>query len=130
MLSWITAHCWQWFAAGAGKPVRELRSSALYGGLLQSSSWLALCGRPDCVLTKKLIAAVGLRPADRMLGAAFGLVRGIIILLALTVVVGMTRMRSAQVWQEIHGRPYCQRGIDGPETPVLPQRFHGKYLPS
>ena len=33
-------------------------------------------------LLKKLIAAIGLRPVDRTMGAAFGLVRGVILLLA------------------------------------------------
>jgi membrane protein required for colicin V production len=63
-----------------------------------------------------------------MLGAAFGLVRGIIILLALTVVVGMTPMRSAQVWQESTGARIASVALTGLK-PVLPQEF-GKYLPS
>jgi steroid 5-alpha reductase family enzyme len=32
--------------------------------------------------TSKLVEAVGLRPVDRVLGAAFGLVRGVVLLLA------------------------------------------------
>ena len=37
--------------------------------------------------SRKLIEAAGLRPVDRTLGAAFGVVRGVVLLLALAVVV-------------------------------------------
>ena len=40
-------------------------------------------------LLKKLVDAIGLRPVDRSLGAAFGLLRGVIILLAAAVVIIM-----------------------------------------
>ncbi len=51
-------------------------------------------------LVSKLVAAVGLRPIDRMLGAAFGLLRGAIVLLAVAVVVGLTPMRDRAGWQD------------------------------
>ena len=47
------------------------------------------------VLFKKLVEAIGLRPVDRTLGAAFGLVRGVILLLAVTVVVNMTAFKAS-----------------------------------
>lgn len=48
---------------------------------------------------KRLVSSVGLRPIDRVLGAAFGLLRGLVILLAVAVVVGMTPLHSAAGWQ-------------------------------
>lgn len=78
-------------------------------------------------LVKKLVSAVGLRPADRLLGAAFGIVRGMVVLLALTVVVGMTPARAATEWQEAVG-PHAATVVLQALKPVLPQDF-GKYLP-
>ena len=51
-------------------------------------------------LVKKLIDAMGLRPVDRTLGAAFGLLRGVILLLAAAVVINMTALKSAAWWQD------------------------------
>lgn len=51
-------------------------------------------------LVQKLVASVGLRPVDRVLGGAFGLVRGLVILLAVALVVSMTQMQGAAWWRE------------------------------
>ena len=52
---------------------------------------------------KKLISAVGLGPLDRLLGSLFGLMRGVVILLAVTVLVGMTPMRETMAWKQAQG---------------------------
>jgi membrane protein required for colicin V production len=49
-------------------------------------------------LVQKLVATVGLRPVDRVLGGAFGLVRGAVILLAIALVVTVTSMQTASWW--------------------------------
>lgn len=51
-------------------------------------------------LVKKLVASVGLRPVDRLLGAAFGLMRGAVLLLALAVVISMTPLQSQPWWRD------------------------------
>jgi len=51
-------------------------------------------------LVQKLVASVGLRPVDRVLGGAFGLLRGVVILLAVALVVSMTQMQSAAWWRD------------------------------
>ena len=51
-------------------------------------------------LVQKLVASVGLRPVDRVLGGAFGLVRGLVILLAVALVVSMTQMQGAAWWRD------------------------------
>ena len=48
---------------------------------------------------QKLVASVGLRPVDRVLGGAFGLARGVVILLAVALVITMTQLQSAAWWQ-------------------------------
>ena len=51
-------------------------------------------------LVQKLVASVGLRPVDRVLGGAFGLLRGAVILLGLTMVVQMTPLHKQERWRE------------------------------
>ena len=76
---------------------------------------------------KKLVSAVGLGPLDRLLGSLFGLLRGLVILLAVTVVVGMTPMRESDAWQHAQGAQWLQQFLHVLK-PVLPADF-GKYLP-
>lgn len=49
-------------------------------------------------LLKKLAERIGLRPMDRTLGAAFGLARGLIILLVLAMVVEATPLKTQDWW--------------------------------
>ena len=78
------------------------------------------------VLFKKMAEAIGLRPVDRTLGAAFGLVRGGILLLAFTVVVNMTAFKSSAWWQQSQGAEVLTAALKGLK-PVLPEQF-AKYL--
>jgi membrane protein required for colicin V production len=77
-------------------------------------------------LLKKLVEAMGLRPVDRTLGAAFGLLRGVILLLAATVVMDMTALKSSNWWLESQGAPVLTATLKGLK-PVLPEQF-SKYL--
>lgn len=77
-------------------------------------------------LLKKLVAAIGLAPVDRVLGAAFGAVRGIILLLAAAVVINMTALKSGSWWQESKGAPVLTATLKALK-PVLPEQF-AKYL--
>lgn len=79
-------------------------------------------------LAKKLVEAVGLRPADRTLGAVFGVLRGLVLLLAVAVVAGMTPVHEAQWWQESQGAPVLTQVLKGLK-PALPDEF-GRHLPS
>jgi membrane protein required for colicin V production len=73
-------------------------------------------------LLKKLIEAIGLRPVDRTLGAAFGLVRGVILLLAAAVVMDMTALQQSAWWQESKGAVALGAALKGLK-PVLPEQF-------
>ena len=77
-------------------------------------------------LLKKLIEAIGLRPVDRTMGAAFGLVRGVILLLAAAVVINMTALKNSEWWQESRGAPILSAALKGLK-PVLPEKF-ANYL--
>lgn len=77
-------------------------------------------------LLKKLVEAIGLRPVDRTLGAAFGVLRGVILLLAATVVIDMTALKSSDWWQESRGAVALTATLKGLK-PMLPEQF-AKYL--
>lgn len=77
-------------------------------------------------LLKKLVEVIGLRPADRAMGAAFGLLRGLILLLAAAVVMDMTTLKSSVWWQESVGAQALTATLQGLK-PMLPEQF-AKYL--
>lgn len=131
VVSWVAAFVLaQWFAPDAALwlPMEGATEVIRYAaGFVLVFIAAIFLGSLVAFLLKKLVTAVGLRPADRLLGAAFGLVRGSVVLLALTVVVGMTPMHTAAWWQEAVG-PQVATVVLQAIKPVLPQDF-GKYLP-
>ena len=51
-------------------------------------------------LVRKLAEKVGLRPVDRVLGSLFGMARGLILLVLLAFVVGLTPWAREELWLE------------------------------
>jgi membrane protein required for colicin V production len=76
---------------------------------------------------KKLVDSVGLRPVDRVLGGAFGLARGAVMLLGLAVVVSMTPMQRHADWQASGGAAVLS-GTLHEVKPLLPESV-ARYLP-
>jgi hypothetical protein len=74
------------------------------------------CGWPQ------LVDAIGLRPADRTLGAVFGVVRGVVLLLVVAVVVGLTPLHEAAWWQESHSAPVL--GTQEPQACIAKNLRH------
>lgn len=70
-------------------------------------------------LVKKLVETVGLRPVDRALGGIFGLARGAVLLLALTVVLQLLGMTSEAWWQNAVGPTWLDTTLKGLK-PMLP----------
>ena len=68
-----------------------------------------------------------LRPIDRTLGGAFGLVRGAVLLLVVAIVINMSPARHAAWWTEAKGAAASLAVLRGMK-PVLPEQF-GRYLP-
>lgn len=131
VISWIAAFIVaQWLAPDAAQwlPVQRAPEAGRYAvGFIVVFIAVVFAGAFLAWLTKKLIEAVGLRPVDRTLGAAFGLVRGAILLMAVAVVVNMSPARSAQWWTESKGAEISIAALKGLK-PVLPEQF-GQYLP-
>lgn len=84
------------------------------------------CGMVSWVV-KKMVASVGLRPVDRVLGGAFGVARGALILLGLTVVVSMTPLHAEPAWKASPVAAGLSHGLSAIK-PLLPVAM-GQFLP-
>jgi membrane protein required for colicin V production len=73
-------------------------------------------------LMRKLVSAAGLRPADRLLGALFGVLRGMVLLLAVTVAVNMTPFKGSDWWQASRGALVLTSALNALK-PLLPMQF-------
>lgn len=107
LASWIAAfvlaQAWA-ERAGAMLPMTtasvEVRQAA---GLVVVFIAVLFAGTVLAWLLKKLASGVGLGPADRLLGAGFGAVRGVLVLLAATLVVQATPLKLQEWWAESVG---------------------------
>jgi membrane protein required for colicin V production len=71
-------------------------------------------------LIKKLIHASAISAVDRALGAAFGLVRGVLIALVVAALVLWTPLARSASWKESHGAMVLQKMLAGLK-PYFPQ---------
>jgi membrane protein required for colicin V production len=131
VLGWIASFVLaQWFAPEVAdmlpmqKSDQTLRYAAAFVIVFIASVFAAGL---ISALMKKIISAVGLRPVDRILGAFFGVFRGLILLLALSVVVHMTALQESEWWLASKGGPMLMTLLKGLK-PMLPEKF-GAYLP-
>lgn len=131
VISWVAAFVLaQWFApqAAALLPMDGSGQAVRYAaGFVAVFIAVVFTGGLLAWLIKKMVEAVGLRPIDRALGAAFGLLRGAVVLLALAVVINMTPLQRGEWWTESKGADVAT-GVLKEMKPVLPERF-GQYLP-
>jgi membrane protein required for colicin V production len=86
---------------------------------------LFACGLLTWVV-KKMINSVGLTSIDRTLGAAFGALRGLMILLAVTAVVLMTPLQDIEGWRQSAGAGVLSRWLTIIQ-PMLPDEL-SKYI--
>ena len=132
LLGWVVSFfVAQWWADDMaallpmGESAGSLRYAAGFAVVFVASVFV--CGFLTW-LAKKLVEAIGLRPADRTLGAVFGVLRGLVLLLAVAVVAGLTPLRDAAWWQESRGAPVLAEMLRGLK-PALPDEF-ARHLPS
>lgn len=132
LLGWVVSFfVAQWFAEDMaallpmGESAGSLRYAAGFAVVFVASVFA--CGFLTW-LAKKLVEAIGLRPADRTLGAVFGVLRGMVLLLAVAVVAGLTPLHEASWWQESWSAPVLTEVLKGLK-PALPEEF-GRHLPS
>ncbi len=131
LLAWVVAFvAAQWFATDVAQwlPMSGAANSMRYAaGFLLTFVVTAFAGGLVAVLVKKMISVAGLGPVDRVLGCAFGLVRGLVLLLAAAVVIAMTPLKTSVWWTESAGADFLGVALKGLK-PLVPQEF-GKYLP-
>lgn len=132
VLSWIAAFVLaQWLAAdvAAMLPMDEAAEAVRYAAAFVVVFIAAVfAGALLAWVTKKLIESVGLRPADRALGALFGLVRGVVLVLVLAVVVYITPLKEGAWWKESLTAGVATAALRGLQ-PVVPERL-GRHLPA
>ncbi len=132
LVSWVAAFALaQWLAADVAQRLPMSGASDLVryavGFVLVFVATMMLGGLLATLL-KKLLATVGLRPVDRVLGAIFGLIRGVLLLLMATVLAAMTPFKTSTAWQESVGVNLAMVVIKGLK-PVLPPALD-KFLPA
>jgi membrane protein required for colicin V production len=132
VLNWVAAFVVaQWLAPRAAEwmPLGQSGASIRYAaGFVVVFIAALFAGGLLAWLTRKLVAATGLAPVDRVLGAVFGLVRGAVAVLALAMVVHLTGMKNSGWWTESMTADVATAALRGLK-PVVPERF-GTYLPA
>ncbi|GAB4396632.1 MAG: CvpA family protein [Rhodoferax sp.] len=130
LAAWVGAFILAWLGAPAlapllpmGQASAVLRHAAAFVVLLVGG---VLLGSLLAMGARGLLGAVGLRAADRGLGAFFGLVRGVLLLMLATALVGLTPLTASSAWQESHGVAWTRQLLHG-LRPSLPAQW-GRWL--
>jgi len=130
VVGWIASF---WLGQRYATPVGEMLP--LVGS---SETWRQLAGFVAVFLTvlvvcallagllRKLATVVGLGPLDRVLGAMFGALRGLLLLLSLTIVVNLSDWRNHEYWQNSAVVDWLNQTLQA-WRPLMPAEF-GKYL--
>jgi membrane protein required for colicin V production len=71
-------------------------------------------------LLSRLVQVSGLGGVDRSLGLMFGLVRGVILVLLLVALAGLTELPRQAFWRDALLRPYAEHGVRELK-PLLPE---------
>ena len=131
LAGWVVAFvAAQWLAEDLGRwlpfgdPAASWRYAAgfvlVFVGVAFSVGLLA-------ALTRKLVAAIGLRPVDRILGGVFGVARGAVAMLTVAVVVHLLALSDSAWWHESRSAIVLDAALQGLK-PALPEKL-ASYLP-
>ena len=81
-----------------------------------------LCMTLLSTLLRRLVAVVGLGLLDRFMGGLFGLLRGGIALMAVSVVVGLTPFKTSPAWKNSRMAQSADEGVKF-FKPILPAQL-------
>lgn len=132
LLGWIAA----WFAAqwlapwiAPYLPIGQA-GSALNHGAAFAVGFIAalLLWGLAAQLVRMLMRASPLSPVDRVLGAGFGLLRGLVVLLVITTVVGLTPMGRSPAWQQSYASVWLNEALQGLKPALPPEVL--RHLPA
>lgn len=123
LLGWVVAYVVaQAYAADIGVhvPLGE-PGSALHHAIAFGLTFFAtlLVWSLVARLVRMLVQATPLTAADRVLGAAFGLLRGVVVLLAVATLVAFTPMLHSPAWASSQGASWLGVVLQGIK-PLLP----------
>jgi membrane protein required for colicin V production len=132
VVGWFAAYfAAQWLAPQVAPsiPVGEPGSALNHGAAFAATfiGALIVWGLASRLL-RMLIRATPLSLLDRLLGAGFGFIRGMIVLLALATVVGLMPLKNSVAWQQSVGAVWLGSALRGLK-PVLPPDI-AKHLPA
>ena len=121
-----------WFAAQwAGPEIAPHIPIGTPGSLLNTAAAFAAAFLVTLIvwgiavrLVRGLLHSTPLRPVDRLLGAVFGLVRGVVVLLLVAVIVGWTPAARSPAWQASVGAAWLAAALHG-LAPLLPGTVPG-----
>lgn len=131
LAAWVLAFVWAqvhaetvaaWLPAGLSVPVVRLAAgfALIFVGVAVAGALLAwLLGR--------FLQAVGLRPIDRILGSGFGLLRGVVLLLGVSLIVVATGLQSQAWWAASPTAAHLTRTLNQIK-PLLPGAL-AEYIP-
>lgn len=71
-------------------------------------------------LLARIVAVSGLGGVDRSLGLMFGLVRGVVLVLVLVALAGLTELPKQEFWRNALLRPFAEQGVHK-VRPLLPE---------
>lgn len=108
-----------------GSPGGALHQGAAFAAtfVLVLLAWVLLAR-----LLRLIIQATPLTAIDRVLGGGFGLLRGLVLLLAVATLVAFTPAARSADWQASHGAAWLGRVLQGLK-PVLPDAV-ARHLPA
>lgn len=128
LVGWVAA--WfaaQWFAPQVAPyiPVGSIGSALNLGAAFAVVFVVALLVWAIAArLIRIVIHATPLSIVDRGLGAVFGLLRGVVLLLAVTVAVGLTPAGKSSAWHQSRGAGVLAALLEG-LMPLLPPQVAG-----
>jgi membrane protein required for colicin V production len=120
---WAAPHLAPWLPVGAPGS-RPNHVAALVVGFVTIRLACVLASR----LVRLLVHATPLAWPDRALGAGFGVLRGVIVLLVVAAVAGLTPIAAAAAWKQSQGAAWLNAALSG-IRPLLPIQL-SQHLPA
>lgn len=132
VLGWLAAYfAAQWFAPDLAPhlPIGASGSALNHAAAFAVVFLLALViwGVAARVVRMLVRAVPVISTADRLMGAAFGLVRAVVLLLVIATVVGLTPLTKSQAWQQSRVVVWSNGFLQSMKH-VLPADFY-RHLP-
>lgn len=122
LAQWVTPEVWWRLPLGEASPA--LRYVLAFLLVFVAAMFI---GGFFTTLMRHMVALVGLRPVDRGLGGLFGVLRGLVLLLALAAMISHTPYQRANWWRESHTAALLMAALDVIK-PWLSPRFDGFFV--